>query len=1031
MSATPLVAFAQFAVLAPVLCFSALAASDKPLSHNHAMPITVRIMGPVSIDGRADPVPLSPKLRLILALLAVHRGSVVSVDRLCEVLWGDRQPAAATATLQSHLSRLRRMLAPAGRIVAVDRGYLLDLPDGALDVDHFERLAREASETDDHAIAAEVYRAALEWWRGPAFGDLADGDWIRPESVRLDELRLTVMEAWFESRLATGGDARLIGDLEGVMLTNAFRERFVRQLMVALFRDCRHADALRRATDFRRLVRDGMGLDPSSALMTIEAQVLADDPALLRIPVSQPVSRNRRSVVDGPTRMVGRSADLARITEAIGSSRLVTLAGPGGVGKTRLARRIAATATGFADGISFVELASMSRADSLVDVVATALDVQPRQHLGMHDTLIAALAEQQQLVVFDNCEHVLDALVPLVDRVRELCPRVHVLATSREPLGLPGELVLAVAPLTVGADDADPLSLAASPAVELLLDRVAAAVPGFSITPANAGVIGEICRRLDGLPLALELVAPRFRSLSPETILGRLMLPAVVLGSSMRSAEPRHRTLRDTIAWSFEHLSRPEQVVYARLSGFAGSFDLAAVEFVCAGTDPSQANGASEPFDVVEVVGTLVDKSMVQMIHLTNTNGTRYQLLETLREYGREQLAAHASVGLVDARHLRWFTDFAERASIGLGGPDEASWAQRVDWDFDNLRLAFGHALRAADIDSALRLTAALREFAFRRIRYELASWATTAVAMPGADAHPRYPTVLAIVAYGHFVQGDLVESIEVANQAVAAGHEQHVDTGGLAERTLVNACFYLGRSDEALHWADRMVASARAGSPARLAHALYMRSVAETSVGRTVQGAIWAGEANAWARTCGSPTARAQAAYALGLALEGSDPAESLRLLRESARLAGSAGNRWIEAFADTEVWWLEARNGDVRTALHGSGVVIDTWHRGGDWVNLRLSLRRVFGLLMQIGDHEAAALLHGSLNASGAESALPFEPHDAGDVTATVDRLRTELGEPMFTAMVQRGTELSDAELVQLVRARIAAHSGSESQV
>ena len=994
------------------------------------MPITVRIMGPVSIDGRADPVPLSPKLRLILALLAAHRGAVVSVDRLCEALWGDRQPAAATATLQSHLSRLRRMLAPAARIVAVDRGYLMELPDGSLDVDHFERLAREAGETDDHAVAAEVYRAALDWWRGPAFGDLTDGDWIRPESVRLDELRLTVMEAWFERRLATGGDARLIGDLEGVMLTNAFRERFVRQLMVALFRDGRHADALRRASEFRRLVRDGMGLDPSSALATIEAQVLADDPALLRAPASQPVSRNRRTVVDGPTRMVGRSTVLARITDAIGSSRLVTLSGPGGIGKTRLARRIAATATGFADGVSFVELASMSQTDSLADVVATALDVQPRQHLTMHDTLIAALAEQQQLVVFDNCEHVLDALVPLVDRVRELCPRVHVLATSREPLGLPGELVLAVAPLTVGAaDDADPMSLAASPAVELLLDRVAAAVPGFAFTPANARVIGEICRRLDGLPLALELVAPRFRSLPPETILGRLMLPAVVLGSSMRSAEPRHRTLRDTIAWSFEHLSRPEQVVYARLSGFAGSFDLAAVEFVCAGTDPAEVNDASEPFDVVEVVATLVDKSMVKMMHLTNDHGTRYQLLETLREYGREQLAEQASVGLVEARHLRWFTDFAERSSIGMGGPDEASWTQRVDWDFDNLRLAFGHALRAADVDSALRLTAALREFAFRRIRYELASWATTAVAMPGADAHPRYPTVLAIVAYGHFVQGDVPESIEVASRALAAGDEQHVDTGGLAERTLVNACCYLGRSDEALQWADRMVASARAGSPARLAHALYMRSVTETSVGRTVQGAIWAGEANATARTCGSPTARAQAAYALGLALEGSEPAESLRLLRESARLAGSAGNRWIEAFADTEVWWLEARNGDVRTALHGSGVVIDTWHRGGDWVNLRLSLRRVFGLLMQIGDHEAAALLHGSLNASGAESALPFEPHDAGDVTATVDRLRSELGEHMFTAMVQRGTELSDAELVQLVRARIAAQRGSES--
>lgn len=985
------------------------------------MPVAVRILGPVSIDGGGEPTPLSPKLRLVLALLAAHRGSVVSVDRLCESLWGEHQPAAATATLQSHLSRLRRLLVPAGRIVALDRGYRLDLPDGALDVDQFTRSAQRAGEASDPAEAAQFYRSALDCWHGPAFGDLADVDWIRPESVRLDELRLTVVEAWIEHRLAAGGDASLIGDLEGFTLANPYRERFVRQLVVALFRDGRHADALRRASEFRRLARDGTGLDPSAALSVIEAQVLADDPALLGAPPSSPVSSRRRTVRDGPTRLVGRSSDLARIAEAIGSARLVTLSGPGGVGKTRLARRVAATATGFADGVAFVELAAMSNADSLADAVATALDVQPRQHLTMEETLIAALAEQQQLVVFDNCEHLLDALVPLVDRVRARCPRVHLLATSREPLGLPGELVVSVAPLTVGASDvADPMTLAASPAVELLLDRVAAAVPGFSITAANAAVIGEICRRLDGLPLALELVAARFRSLPPETILQRLMLPAVVLDASMRSAEPRHRTLRDTIAWSFEHLSPHEQAVYIRLSGFAGSFDLAAVESVCA--EPEWSGDATDPIDVVEILAALVDKSMVRMV---GHQRARYQLLETLREYGRQKLVDGGSIELVEGRHLRWFTDFAERASIGMTGPEEADWSQRIDLDFDNFRLAFSHAVRTSDVDAALRLTSALREFSFRRIRYELASWATTAVAMPRASAHPRYPTVLAIVAYGHFVLGNLHKSIEVAQRAVAAGEEQGVGTGGLAERTLVNSCFYLGRTDEALRWGDRMVTSARSGSPARLAHALYMRSVAETSVGRTVQGAIMAGEASATARTCGSPTARAQAAYALGLALEGSDPAESLRLLRESADLAGTAGNRWIEAFADTEVWWLEARNGDVRTALNGSGVVIDTWHRGGDWANLQLSLRRVFGLLVQIGDHQTAALLHGALNASGAATALPFEPNDAHQVTSAVEQVRASLGDRGFDAAVARGASLSEAELMQLVQSTITAHT------
>jgi len=1002
---------------------SHLAADGKQLGHNHAMSITVRILGPVSIDAPGQPISLSPKLRLVLALLAAHRGSVVSVDRLCDALWGDRQPAAAGATLQSHLSRLRRLLLPDGRVVVLDRGYRLDLPEGALDVDRFAHSAKRASETVDPAEAAQLYASALDWWRGPAFGDLADADWIRPEAVRLNEFRLTVVEAWVECRLAAGGDPSLIGDLEGFALTNPDRERFVRQLMVALFRDGRHADALRSASEFRQFVRDGTGLDPSSALAALEAQVLADDPALLRPSDDTLVARRRRPVTDGSTRLVGRTADLDRITEVIGSARLVTLSGPGGVGKTRLARRIAATATGFADGVAFIELAAMSGVDSLVDAVATALDVQPRQHLSIAETVIVALSDLQQLVVFDNCEHLLDALVPFVDRVRASCPRVHVLATSREPLGLAGEVVVAVAPLTVGAADVgDPMDLSASPAVELLLDRVAAAVPGFSITLANAAVIGEICRRLDGLPLALELVAARFRSLSPETVLQRLLLPEVVLGASMRSAEPRHRTLRDTMAWSFEHLSSPEQAVFARLSGFAGSFDLPSVESVGAGTDLEGMDELAGPVDVVEILAALVDKSMVQMV---SHQGGRYQLLETLREYAREQLSDQGSVEIVADRHLRWFIDMAERSSIGMTGPHEAEWSQHIEWDFDNLRLAFGHAVRSGNIDGALRITSALREFAFRRIRYELASWATTAVDMPGASAHPRYATVLAIVGYGHFVRGNLRESIEVGRRALAAGEEQGVDTSGLAERTLVNSWFYLGETGEALQWADRMVASARNGSAARLAHALYMRSVAETSVGRTVQGAIMAGEANATARSCGSPTAGAQAAYALGLALEGSDPAESLRLLRESARLAGSAGNRWIEAFADTEVWWLEARNGDLRTALIGSGVVIDTWNRGGDWANLRLSLRRVFGLLTQVGDQRPAAVLHGALSASGATSALPFEPNDAHDVTTAVSQLRAALGDDEFDAVVAEGVSLSETELVHFVQTRIAAHN------
>lgn len=977
--------------------------------------LTVRILGPVAVERPPAPIrPPSPTLRLIVALLAAARGEVVSADGLCDALWGDPRPDAAMATLQSHMSRARRLLDPDGTILALDGGYRLDLPDGVLDADRFARLTRQAREDPDPARAAALHRDALDLWRGPAFGEL-DDERLRAEAARLDELRVATIEDWIGCRLAAGDDPALIGDLEGLTTANRFRERFVRQLVLALHRDGRQADALRAASRFRLLLRDGMGLDPSPALVALEAQVLADDPALRR-PGERPTPPPPRApVVDDPTPLVGRERELVRIGRAVTDDPVVALVGPGGVGKTRLARRVAAGATGLGDGVAVVELAAVSDPAALLDAVATALDVQPHPQLDLEDALVAALSRRHQLVVLDSCEHVLDDLVPIVDRIRSHCPRVHVLATSREALGLPGEVVLTVPPLvTASGESPEPDLVAEIPAVALLLDRVGAAVPGFTLTPANAPVIIEICRRLDGLPLALELVAARFRSLSPETILDRLDGPATVLDASMRSADPRHRTLRDTIAWSYAHLAHAEQVLFARLSTFAGSFDLDAVVAVCR---PGHDEG--DGTDVVEGLAGLVDRSMVQLV----ADGTRYQLLETLREFGREQLEDAGEAEAVAAAHLRWFTDHAERASVGLGGPDEAAWSRRLEADFDDLRRAHRRALRTGDVEAALRLVAGLREFAFRHIRYELTTWAATSLALPGASTDPRWPVVAAVVSYGHFVRGDLEASIDVGLRVVAASGPA-TDGSGLAERALGNSLFYLGRTDEALGWMDRMVASARQGSPARLAHALYMRSVAETSIGGTVQGAILAGEAQATARASGSPTALAQAGYALGLALEGSEPGESLRLLREAASRAGGAGNRWVEAFAETEVWWLEARNGDVRSALTGSGRVIDTWARGGDWANLGLSLRRVFGLLVQVGDHRAAATLHGALSRWGATTALPFEPSDAEHLDTVVEEVRAALGTAAFAAALEIGGELSESGLVTYVQERISAH-------
>jgi predicted ATPase len=552
--------------------------------------------------------------------------------------------------------------------------------------------------------------------------------------------------------------------------------------------------------------------------------------------------------------------------------------------------------------------------------------------------------------------------------------------------------------------------------VQLFLDRAVAARPGFETTDENIPALAELCRRLDGLPLALELAAARLRSLGPEAIVERLDQRFRILDAGPHRGDQRHRTLGDLVGWSYELLTGPEQTVFQRLSKFAGGFDLRAAEAVCSDED-----------DTLEVILALVDKSMIQV---ADPDEPRYQLLETLREFGHARLEAAGDADRLADAHLRWFLAMAEQAAIGLTGPDEAGWSRRIDRDFDNLRAAHAHAVRVGDADAALRIVASLREFAFRRIRYELTTWAAASIAIPTADAHPRYPVVLAVVAYGHFVRGDLEAAVTTAQDAVLAAERLGVTTSGLAERALANALFYRGRPDDAIDLMAKMVASARdGGSPARLAHALYMRSVAETSVGRSVPGAAMAGEAQAVASSCSSPTAKAQAMYALGLALEGTDASQSLELLRSSADVAAAAGNRWIESFARTEVWWLEARMGDPLAGLAGSAAVIENWYRGGDWASQWLSLRHVFGILYQLDDHRAAAILHGALTAAGAAYALPFEPADAERLDALVSTLRTQLGPEPFAVAVREGAAMPDADLVAFVLRRIAALTATAS--
>ncbi|HSL56579.1 MAG TPA: AAA family ATPase, partial [Acidimicrobiales bacterium] len=704
------------------------------------------------------------------------------------------------------------------------------------------------------------------------------------------------------------------------------------------------------------------------------------------------------------TRLVGRDDELAALTDAVRRSRLVTLTGPGGVGKSSLAFAAAhRLGADFPDGVVTVELASVGDGDSVVAEVGQALEVQRRGDRSLERSLVDVLGGQRVLLVVDNCEHVIDAVAALAAQVVRWCPEVHLLATSREPLALAGEVVTRVAPLLVPPDPAaDPARLAESPAVECFCARAAEAAPGFALHAGNARAVAELCVALDGVPLALELAAARMASMSPAQLVDRLHERWGALGHG-RAPDPRHRSLRALVEWSYELLDPVEQRLVAELSVFAGGFELDAVERTCPVGD-----------DAAAVLGALVDKSLV--LADQEDGRVRFRQLETLRQYGAERLAERPGAAMVHQAHQATYVDLAERGGAELDGPDEGRWGDQLERDVGNLRVAVRTAIRADDVDAALRIVVSCRELAFRRIRYEIVDWAEQVVELEAAHDHPLLPVATAMVAYGAFVRGELHRAVEVAEQAMGAGSRLDVSSWALAERVLGNAHFYLGDHDEALRWIERMVDAARAsGHPSRLAHALYMRSVALTSVGDAERGAALADESTRIATATGSPTDHAQAGYATGLAAAGRDPEMALHHFEHAAALAGRVGNRWMRAFALTEAMWLRVRAGDPRSALPGYREVVQTWYRGGDWANQWLSLRHVAALLGSLDRPEESATLFGAVDAVGATTALPFAPIDAGDVHRASAEVDGRLG-AAAAAVRRRGAAMSDDAVVSL---------------
>ena len=717
-----------------------------------------RILGPLEAAEAGRPLPLGgTRERALLAILLIHAGQVVSADRLIEELWGSDPPGHPANALQVVVSRVRKALqiqAGTSRLVTRKPGYVLDVRAEELDAGRFRRLVDEARRADPPR-ARGLLEEALGWWRGPALAEFAAEGFAREEIARLDEERIRAVELKADAELALGRHAELAGELTALVAASPLRERLRGQLMLALYRSGRQGEALRVFQDGRRVLVEELGVDPGPELQELHQQILLQADSLLAGPGAGPAPRARprhqpRASLPAPvTSFVGRQAELAEAGPLLRRSRLVTLTGPGGSGKTRLALELARTSLGdFPDGVWLVELEAVTDPALVPQTLAAALGIGESTSLGvtrettrpLTGKLFDYLINKDLLVVLDNCEHLIEACAQVIDRTLRASAGTRFLVTSRERLGVRGEALLAVPPLGVPEPREQDLGpIARSEAVQLFTDRATDVQRSFVLDAGNAPSVARICRRLDGIPLAIELAAARARVLPPAQIAARLDDCFGLLTSGSRGTLPRHQTLRAAIDWSYRLLAGPEQELFGRLSVFAGGFSLEAAEAVCADQGAGPA-GVLES-GVLESLSRLVDQSLVSPENQDQEHGqARFRMLETLRRYAGQRLEESGTAGQLRRRHAEHFLRLAEQAEPLLRGPGQGAWLRVLESDRDNLSAAldwaFGH-----DPDVAVRLTSALAYFWLigrhrSQVRQRLAeAVAMAAGASPGSQA--------------------------------------------------------------------------------------------------------------------------------------------------------------------------------------------------------------------------------------------------------------------------------------------------------
>lgn len=882
----------------------------------------IRVLGDLDVvedDGKVSPI-TSRSQRAILAVLAAHAGTVISADSLIDTLWGDDPPETALQTLRSHVSRLRGLLGTRAEITA--SGYRLHAGD-ELDAARFDRLLDASNRSEGSVGELELLDEALALHRGATFGDVADLELVRADAARLDDLVVSTEERRAGALLLAGRAAEAASAAERVVATHAMRERAWIILIESLGASGRAADALRAYQRAVQALADA-GLDPTADLRAAEATVFE----LSRTPSPAP-----RALPTSNSSFVGRDDDLAELMERIDDDQIISLVGPGGVGKTRLALALATTVgSRFGCGVRFVELAGVIDGDAVADAVAHGMGL-PVGSSGA----AAALSEVGQLdilVVVDNCEQVIEAAAHTVQLLTSTGSNIRVVTTSRETLSVDGEHVWPVEPLTVGEHGA---------AQQLFVERARARGGAPEVDASARETITAIVRLLDGLPLAVEMAAASTQSFTLSEILARLQSEVEPAQGWRRAVPDRHRNLAALVGWSLRLLDPEDRRLCDAMSQFVGRVHADDVASVAGVEDASGA------------LRRLVERSLL----VADTRGARatYGMLRVIRLTILADIDAEER-NMLAQRHATWVAGALTDADLQLRSPEERAGHARCEQVLGDARLALKWC-HEHEPSTAAQICASLHVFGQSRLRNDVLAWAADTLERCRDDSTSAGMVLIAAAHYAANV-GDLPGARSLVELATEGGDDRTVAS---ALEVASDIAMTAGDLDAACELAQRGVeAGRRAGDDHCIVVNLVNVVLAHAYAGRVEDAA--AALALAPDHASLAPTDQAWLHYADGERNLDRDPATALRALDRAIALADSVESRYVGSVARVSASSVRARTGDPLAMCGPFAELIAHWCREGDRTHLLTTLRNVVPLLERLDLPVAAAELLGTVS-------------------------------------------------------------------